>query len=383
MGSKIILFASLPTHINTHITVKNQISIFVVLLAGLFLSSCEGDIKPTIPYRVHYSVLSDDQEVRDMVYQYFGSELIYEVYDSSHIYMTRFGSDNKLQHWYNGESLYIREAYGDYCDCVELSGEMLRYWLDNELAPAVMFNRDSEQKFGLEVKSGVIVTDEKDTTWISVAQELMSPWFDMGYIAGLPMSYSYRLRGQKVTYEVDSIRHLADVWSVGKWRDKCVQVPPESYLGFTMGDSLGVISNRVWMNGQIHDEEQSALSGEVGVYVANEDGTLEGGVSRIDNGNYDLQLSLGKLYVLDFSSENTVHRRIELDLRDAPHNGNEYAMHISVLLFEPENAEVEAYCREQFVGKGRYIAEEDAIGFDFEYTEAVKAETARLRGKDL
>ena len=81
---------------------KNQISIFVVLIAGLFLSSCEGDIKPTIPYRVHYSVLSDDQEVRDMVYQYFGSELIYEVYDSSHIYMTRFGSDNKLQHWFNG-----------------------------------------------------------------------------------------------------------------------------------------------------------------------------------------------------------------------------------------------------------------------------------------
>lgn len=370
-------------HINTLITVKNQITILIVLISAVLLPACNTDVKPTIPYRVHYSVLSDDQEVRDMVYHYFGSELIYEVYDSSHIYMTRFGSDNKLQHWYNGESLFIREAYGEYCDCVELSGELLRYWLDNEGAPTIMFSRDKEEKFGLEVQQGVIVTDDKDTTWISVAQELMSPWFDMGYISGLPMSYTYRLRGEKVTYAVDSLQNLERVWSVGNWKEKCVQVPPESYLGFTMSDSLGVIGDRVWMSGQIHDDEQQPLSGEVGVYIVNDDGTMEGGVSRIDNGTYDIQMLLGKMYILDFSAENTVHRRLELDLREAPKDGSEYAMHISVLLFEPENEEVDAYCKNQFVGKGRYIAEEQAIGFDFEYTEAVKAETARLRGLGL
>lgn len=366
-------------HINTQITVKIQYPIFALLLAGVFFASCETDVKPAIPYRVHYSVLSDDKEVRDMVYQYFGSELVYEVYDSSHIYMTRFGSENNLQHWYNGESLYIREAYGKYCDCVELNGEFLRYWLENESTPTIMFSKDKEQQLGMDVKSGMMVGNDNDTTWISVAEELMSPWFDMGYIKGLPVSYSYRLRGKKVTYQADSIRHLADAWNIGDWSKQCVRVTPEGYLGFTPFDSLGVTGNRVWMTGRIHDEEQRSINGEVGVYVVNDDGSLEGGISRIDNGNYDIQLALGKVYIIDFKADNTVHRKLEMDLRGVPADNNEYTMDVSILLFEPENAEIEAYCKEQFVGKCKYIPEQDALGFDMEYTDAVKAETARLR----
>jgi hypothetical protein len=355
-----------------------------VAVVTAFLTACTTPEKPSVPFHAHYVVYSEDGEVEDMVHTYFGHELVYNVYDSTHIYMRRVGKESGTTHWYDGSTLIIRDEYGDYCDCTVLSGELLDYWLENESAPAFTYGKDTYPKFNLAIRDGVGLSSydnpsAKDTTWVSVAEELMNPWYDMPMFKGLPVKYAYRLRGKKVTYEIDSLTELKGMWDVTGWSKKCVRIPAEVYMGFSMKDSLGVSADRVWISGLLRDESGTPLTGEVAITTYATDGTVDEARSSVEQGRFDIQLYPEGRYILDFTSEGMIHRRIELDLADCPIDGSEFFMELAINLFEPESQEVADYCLSQLVGMGKYVPEQGAIGFNYAYTDSIMQEIARMR----
>ncbi|MCH2197635.1 MAG: hypothetical protein MK081_02545 [Flavobacteriales bacterium] len=359
-----------------------SIRLFILpILFSIALFSCEETTVIDTPLRASYAISSPDTGAKGLVHTYFGDRMDYLIFDSTHFVMSREALVGKLVQWYDGDNLWIRQMEGEYCSCIQLEGGLLDIWREDEWLQDFTYNESTSEVNGWEVNEGIAMDELGDTTWVALSTQYPNAWFENPTFNGLPLRYQYRLRGAKVTYEVDTIESIDASFDPSGYDYQCVKMPAEAFLGYAPQDTVFVGDNRVWVYGDLTNDFGEYINGEL--MVESFDGnTTQSAKVRVEQGTFDVELPYGLLYTLDLTADGMVHRRIEIDTRDVPQDGNQITMDLSMSVFAPENNEVDEYLSSTNVGIARYSADAGGIIFDFEYTEAVMAEVERLRNLD-
>lgn len=313
-----------------------------------------------------------------MVHAYFGEDMHYILHDSVRVTMERNALLANVSQWYDGENLWITERSGDYCTCVHLEGELLSFWKKDEYLKETNFSSTSKKAIlGVDVFAGVATSESGDTTWIECAKAYPNAWYEHSNFPGLPMKYTYELRGEKVVYEADSIANTSISFTPEAYSKNCVTIPAEAYMGFSPMDTIQWTSDKVWVYGDLLNMDNEYLQGELLIQ------TFEKGVEsrsqlRITEGVFDVELSPGKRYVLDFKSPSYAHNRISLDCTKMPYDGSNLILDLSNHLIKPANQAVREYMENTFMGIAAYVPDSASLVFDFQYTEEVGKEIMRL-----
>lgn len=350
------------------------------LCAILSLNSCvETKHEPlSLPLKVHYSINSLDTGVRGMVHAYFGEEMEYVLHDSVRVSMTRNALLGEVSQWYDGENLWIRERNGDYCSCLHLHDELLDFWKKDEYLKETNFSSKSKsQILGIDVYEGIAISESGDTTYVACAKDYPNAWYEHSNFPGLPLKYTYKLRQKDVVYLADSIENTTIPFTPEAFSKNCVLTPAGAFMGFSPLDTVQWTTDKVWVFGDLLNMDNEYLQGDLMIQ------TFENGIEsraklRIEEGVFDVELSPGKRYILDFWSPGFAHNRISIDCTKMPFKGINLSLDLSNKLIQPANEAVLEYLNNTLMGVATYVPETETLEFDFEYTEEVGKEIQRL-----
>ena|GEM_PF-2492959 len=355
------------------------LALFVLGLTMSLFSCSETNSGPLeLPLEVHYSINSIDTGVQAMVHAYFGEDMRYILHDSVRVTMERKALLAEVIQWYDVKNLWITERNGDYCTCVHLNGELLDFWKKDEYLQEAKFGASSNNRIlGVPVYSGTAKSENGDTTWIECAPEYPNAWYEHSGFPGLPLRYTYKLRGEEVVYEADSISSSVIPFTPEAYNKSCVSIPAEAYMGFSPMDTISWTSDKVWVFGDLLNMDNEYLQGDLLIQ------TFEYGVEsrsklRITEGVFDVELAPGKRYVMDFWSPGYAHNRISLDCTKMPYDGTNLILDLSNHLIQPANEAVREYTENTLMGVAEYIPDSASLVFDFQYTEEVGKEIKRL-----
>lgn len=352
----------------------------IIMTLVALLTACGTENQPShpeLPLSIKYTVESTDTAALAMVNTYYADQLNYTIYDSTTLYMRREGLMSAGEKWFDGEHLFIRETEGPYCTCVKLEGQLLQFWLDDDWLGEVSATGRTGQQLGLETELFAAVDQMDDTTLIELTRDIPNGWIDKLDLPGMPLRYSYKVRGADVHYTAEAIGQPEATFSPEAYDQKCVHLPAEAYMGFAPNDSVSWSANSIWVYGNLLDGRDQPITGEVAV-ESGIAGANEAPKAKVEQGLFDIELQAGELYTLDFTAPGYVHQRLEVDCRKMPKDGSNLIMSLDIPLFPANDSTIADYLETTPVGVAAYDPDSATIVFDFAYTRAVQEELNRM-----
>lgn len=329
-----------------------------------------------LPLSLHYTVESNDTGAIGLVNTYYADSITYTLYDSVHYLMYRTNLMGGATEWYDGDNLYLRTEQGPFCTCVHLQDELLEVWESDDWISKLNEYGVQGEVLGFETSKYFAVDQLNDTTRIELTHELPNGWIMSRHLSGMPLRYSYKLRGAEVIYRADSVSVPNSTFRPEVFDSACVRQPPAGFIGFSPNDTVSWEGNHVWAFGSLTDESQQPINGEVLVQKGTSGENYAS--MRIEQGMFDLQLLPGEFYLLDFSAEGLTHQILVIDNREMPDDDRSYSLPLEIELFDPQSSEVADYLQTKPFGVAAYNADSANIIFDFEYTRAVRLEVQRM-----
>lgn len=336
----------------------------------------DNEPQTQFPLTIHYAVESADTAALGLVNTYYADSMAYTLYDSSHFSMYRTNLMGSAMEWYDGDNLYIRTQQGPFCTCVHLTGELLDVWESDDWISELTDVEQSGEALGFNTKEYFAVDQLNDTTRIEITHELPNGWIMSRHLPGMPLHYSYKLRGADIHYRAAALNTTDADFRPELFDSACVRQPPAGFIGFSPNDSLSWEANYVWAFGSLTDQRQQPLNGEVLVQRGT-DGEQYASM-RIEQGVFDIQLLPGEFYLLNFSAEDMAHQILVIDNTRMPDDGRSYALPLEIELFDTQSQEVAEYLLTKPFGVAAYNADSANIIFDFEYTREVRLEVERM-----
>lgn len=358
---------------------RNCFFLFLIAAQSAGWLGCTPDANPAhpqLPLTIHYAVESPDTGALGLVNTYYADAMAYTLYDSVHYSMRRSNLMGGAKEWYDGENLYLRTEQGPFCTCVHLKGELLDVWESDDWISELTATEQSGQALGFSTQAYFAVDQMNDTTRIELTHDLPNGWIMSRHLPGMPLRYSYKLRGAEVMYRADSVSTTTGRFRPEVFDSACVRQPPAGFIGFSPNDTLNWEGNHVWAFGSLTDMNQQPLNGEVLVQRGTSGENFAS--MRIEQGMFDLQLLPGEFYLLDFSAEGMAHQILVIDNTKMPDDGRSYSLPLEIELFNPASPEVADYLQTKPFGVAAYNADSTNIIFDFEYTRAVRLEVQRM-----
>lgn len=325
-------------------TFHPKVTTGAALLIAVLLLGCHSSKKNIqYPLTASYEVSASDSSALDLVETYYATDFHYTAYDTARFFSTRNLRDGAVMSWIDEQGLYIRETKGRFCSCTDITGDLFQVWKDGFDSPELLRAASSYKMEGRRVFDARFVREEGDTTWLTIDEETPNLWFDFPWMPGLPVDYSYRLRGGEVHYKLVSSDFKAPTsYDPERFSDDCVRIPPEAWLGEGPQSELAQSSNRIWVYGYMIDEDENLLTGELGV-ASDRNGRKGFAATEVAQGSFDVELLRGEVYTLDFKAENSVKKKLVLDCSNVPDTDTGYLIEINVELFEEGVEEVQRY----------------------------------------
>lgn len=299
--------------------------------------------KKTIVYPLvaEYLVTSPDTGALALVNTYYAERFNYTMYDSVRFSSERDALIGKFRMWYDGDNLYARETSGQHCSCAHLTGTALEYWNASYDAPPLELGPEKSQKGGDVLREGFFVRDG-DTTWVAVDPAIPNMWFDFPHFPGLPVEFTYNLRGAPVSYSAQRVTTLPSTFDADGYDNDCVRIPALAYAGVSPESELGQSTESIWLYGYLFDDEENMLYGEVAV-ESDRKGIKTYATMRIENGSFDIELLRGENYTITFSAPNKAKKHLRIECDKVPDSKDGYLFDINVQLFDSESEELQRY----------------------------------------
>lgn len=355
--------------------------LLLALTGGCLLSACnpkKQSIK--LPMTIEYTVSAEDTGALLLVNTYYANRFNYTMFDSARFMSERTALIGDFTNWFDGQSLFIRETNGGYCSCSKVSGRVLDYWFDN-FDPPVITRGASFKRGNTDVYEAFFIREETDTTWMVIDASLPNLWFDFPWLPGLPVEYSYALRGARVSYVAD-IPTVGDVkFNPSGYDENCVRVPAEAWAGISPESELGQMSSAIWLYGFLIDEDDNLLNGTVTV-ESNRRGVINRAQMQLDRGSFDLELLRGERYVLEFAAPNKTRKRIDLDCAKVPDSDDGYLLDVNVQLFETQSLELRRYLELNPVLGLKYLPDSANFVVDRELVERAANDIMMMRSRE-
>lgn len=347
----------------------------------LTLVACNAKKKNvTYPLVAEYSVTSPDTGALALVNTYYAERFMYTMYDSVRFSSERDALIGKFKMWYDGDNLYVRETSGQFCSCAHITGAALNYWNTSYDAPPLELGPPKARKGGEEVREGYFIR-EGDTTWIAVNPAIPNMWFDFPHFPGLPVEFSYTLRGAPINYTAERVTTMPATFDADGYDRDCVRIPPLAYVGVDPQSELGQTTESIWLYGYLLDEEENLLFGEVAVQ-SDRTGVTNYASMRVENGTFDIELLRGENYTITFSAPGKAKKNLRIECDKVPDTPDGYLFDINVQLFESGSVELQRYLEQNPVMVARYDPDSLTFVNDQSHLNRVARDLEMMRSRE-
>jgi len=138
------------------------------------------------------------------------------------------------------------------------------------------------------------------------------------------------------------------------------------FLSLLVCSSLSSTAQDLLLYGRVREHERPVPIPQASIAIQ-ADGVALFQLGCDSTGRYEVALDVGKVWHVQYAAAGKVSKSIELDLRDTPKSDGGYGMNVDIRLFAEDGTKEVAFLKEP-IGKCRYVATNDAIQWDMEYT---------------
>ncbi|MEO0404832.1 MAG: hypothetical protein AAF193_08175, partial [Bacteroidota bacterium] len=344
----------------------------------LALVSCQDPL-PEAPYSVRLRVDCEDEEVRDLVHNYYGKEITYTIFNDSTFRVKRSAPTGEYQEWINEDGLRIQDISPNNSIRVELNENWLGVYLSDPILSKIERTNMSKEILGRNAIGYIGQNDAGDTTLIWVDEDIPNAWITLKDVPGLPLGYEYYVRGKKVTYMAEAITETQLGFSLDQWEKETVALTPDFYLGVQESEDLYLSGNGVILDIVYYDMTTKEAIDGIFEQTTSAIGGTEKARFYISGGVGKVLLQPGKSYSLLFNRQDCVPKRVAINLTDLPEDGGLYQLQMDVGTFPSSNMELMEYLFQVPVANWSYDPISGEMVYDEAYSFEVNKEVERIR----
>ncbi|NQX93144.1 MAG: hypothetical protein HRT74_13650 [Flavobacteriales bacterium] len=355
---------------------KNWFFLFGFLAVALI--SCQESL-PEAPYSVRLKVECEDEEVRELVHNYYGKEVTYTIFNDSTFHVKRSAPTGEYQEWINEEGLRIQDRSPDNDIRAELKDIWLEEYLSDPILAKVERTEMTKDILGRKAIGYIGQNEAGDTTIIWVDEEIPNAWITLQAIPGLPLGYEYFVRGKKVTYTAESIAATEKTFDLTKWEENTVLLSQDYFLGVEESEELYLSGDGLLLDLGYFDMTTREVTDGIMEQTTLKNGEVEKARLYLNGGAGKVLLPRGSFYSLLFQRQGCVPKKITFDLTNQPEENGLFLMQFDVGTFPSTNMELNDYLLEVPIAEWTYDSVNDSLVYNEGHTALVNERIEEFR----